>query len=179
MQLIHEEFDSPVGMIDLLTNGDTLVSLDFRTHEARRLELLHRYIGAVQVTKATRRSDALAKLEAYFDGDLAAIDSVSVQQLGTPFQQKVWAALRTIRAGTTATYQQIAEQIGSPKACRAVGLANGANPIAIVVPCHRVIGSNQMLTGYGGGLDRKHWLLEHEGVILAATRSRQTMMQVA
>jgi methylated-DNA-[protein]-cysteine S-methyltransferase len=179
MFLIHEEFDSPVGMIDLLTHGDAIVSLDFRTHEARMKELLQRYVGAVQVSKATRRSDALARLEDYFEGDLAAIESLSVQRLGTPFQQKVWAALRTIRAGTIATYQQIAEQIGSPKACRAVGMANGSNPIAIVVPCHRVIGANQTLTGYGGGLDRKHWLLAHEGVTLSATPSRRAVLQVA
>jgi methylated-DNA-[protein]-cysteine S-methyltransferase len=179
MLLTHEEFDSPVGMIDLLTNGEALVSLDFRTHEARRQDLLQRYIGAVQVTKSTRRSHVLARLEDYFHGDLAAIDSLAVQQIGTPFQQKVWAALRTIRPSTIATYQQIAEQIGSPKACRAVGLANGANPIAIVVPCHRVIGANQTLTGYGGGLERKRWLLAHEGVTLAATPLRRAKLQVA
>ncbi len=179
MTLFHEEFDSPVGMIDLLTSGDALVSLDFRTHEARKAVLLQRYIGAVEVTNATRRSDVLARLADYFEGDLQAIESLAVQQLGTPFQQKVWAALRTVTVGTTATYQQIAEQIGSPKACRAVGLANGANPIAIVVPCHRVIGANQTLTGYGGGLERKRWLLEHEGVTLVASTSRQAVLQVA
>ena len=179
MTLLHEEFDSPVGMIDLLTNGHVLVSLDFRTHEARRTELLQRYVGAVQVTKATQRSEALTRLEDYFAGDLQAIKSLAVEQLGTPFQQKVWAALRTVPVGTTATYQQIAEQIGSPKACRAVGLANGANPVAIVVPCHRVIGANQTLTGYGGGLERKQWLLEHEGVNLATLPSRRAVLQVA
>jgi methylated-DNA-[protein]-cysteine S-methyltransferase len=82
---------------------------------------------------------------------------------GTPFQQRVWAALQTIRAGKTASYSEIAERIGAPTAVRAVGAANGANPVAIVVPCHRIIGSKGALTGYGGGLKRKEWLLRHEG----------------
>lgn len=179
MLLVREEFDSPIGLIDLLSAGDVLVSLDFRTHEARMTELLNRYVGTVEVKQAHHRSNALARLTDYFAGDLEALESVTVQQLGTPFQQKVWAALRTIPAGTIASYRQIAEQIGSPKACRAVGLANGANPIAIVVPCHRVIGANQTLTGYGGGLDRKRWLLEHEGVTLATTSSRRAVLQIA
>jgi methylated-DNA-[protein]-cysteine S-methyltransferase len=177
--LHHEEYDSPIGMIDLLTSNGVLVSLDFRTHEQRRTELLQKYVGTVEVKPATERSEALARLIDYFAGDWQAIATLPVQQLGTPFQQKVWAALRTVPAGTTASYQQIAERIGSPKGCRAVGLANGANPIAIVVPCHRVIGANQSLTGYGGGLERKQWLLKHEGVTLVASPSRRAVLQAA
>ncbi len=86
---------------------------------------------------------------------------------GTDFQRRVWAALREIPSGTTRTYGDIAAELGEPGAARAVGLANGANPVAIVVPCHRVIGSAGALTGFGGGLERKRWLLEHEGVLLA------------
>jgi methylated-DNA-[protein]-cysteine S-methyltransferase len=101
-------------------------------------------------------------LKAYFGGDIDAIDALKTHSLGTPFQAKVWAALRAIPAGETRSYGQIAAQIGSPMAMRAVGLANGANPIGIVVPCHRVIGADGTLTGYGGGLPRKEWLLKHE-----------------
>jgi methylated-DNA-[protein]-cysteine S-methyltransferase len=91
-----------------------------------------------------------------------AIDAVDVRTGGTDFQRRVWAALRRIPAGTTTSYGRLAAAIGSPSACRAVGLANGANPIGIVVPCHRVIGADKTLTGYGGGIDRKRWLLDHE-----------------
>ena len=86
---------------------------------------------------------------------------------GTPFQKRVWDALRQVPAGKTATYAEIAVLIGSPAAVRAVGAANGANPVAVVVPCHRIIGSNGTLTGYGGGLKRKEWLLRHEGWLLS------------
>ena len=85
---------------------------------------------------------------------------------GTAFQREVWAALRTIPTGETTTYGRLASQLGRPKAMRAVGMANGANPISIIVPCHRVIGANASLTGYGGGLERKRWLLRHEGALL-------------
>lgn len=90
------------------------------------------------------------------------IESLPVRTGGTPFQRKVWRALREITCGTTVSYAKIAERIGQPAAVRAVGLANGSNPVGIVVPCHRVIGSNGSLTGYGGGMERKRWLLTHE-----------------
>lgn len=105
-------------------------------------------------------------LKAYFDGDLEAIDSLSVARPGTAFQREVWAELRNIPCGTTISYAELAERIGRPKAVRAVGTANGANPVPIVVPCHRVIGANGTLTGYGGGLEKKRWLLVHEGALL-------------
>jgi methylated-DNA-[protein]-cysteine S-methyltransferase len=106
---------------------------------------------------------AVSALDAYFGGDLTAIDGIAVEMNGTPFQQRVWAALRTVGAGRTASYAHIAREIGAAAAIRAVGAANGANPVAVIVPCHRIIGSNGSLTGYGGGLDRKQWLLKHEG----------------
>jgi methylated-DNA-[protein]-cysteine S-methyltransferase len=108
--------------------------------------------------KSTRDS-----LNSYFAGDFSALGSIEVETGGTPFQRKLWAALREIPSGQTSTYGVLAANIGVPKAVRAVGAANGANPISIVLPCHRVIGSNQRLTGYGGGLERKRWLLTHEG----------------
>jgi methylated-DNA-[protein]-cysteine S-methyltransferase len=102
-------------------------------------------------------------MRAYFKGDIAAIDNLPVETAGTPFQTSVWRALRRIRGGKTISYAELARRIGKPRAVRAAGLANGQNPISIVVPCHRVIGSDGSLTGYGGGLPRKKWLLEHEG----------------
>jgi methylated-DNA-[protein]-cysteine S-methyltransferase len=98
----------------------------------------------------------------YMQGNVHIIDDLPVAYAGTPFQNKVWHALRTIPAGETLSYGALARQIGEPKAVRAVGLANGSNPIGLVVPCHRVIGSDGSLTGYGGGLERKKWLLAHE-----------------
>ena len=98
---------------------------------------------------------------AYFAGDLAALAAISWRTGGTDFQRSVWTALCAIPVGETVTYKQLAERIGRPGAVRAVGLANGANPVGVVVPCHRVIGSDGSLTGYGGGLERKRWLLTH------------------
>jgi methylated-DNA-[protein]-cysteine S-methyltransferase len=101
-------------------------------------------------------------LDRYFAGDVRALDAVEVRPVGTAFQQAVWAALRTIPPGATTSYGGLAAALGRPGASRAVGLANGANPIAIVVPCHRLVGADGSLTGYGGGLERKRWLLDHE-----------------
>ena len=105
-------------------------------------------------------------MQAYFAGELDAIENLPVETGGTAFQRQVWAALRQIPRGQTESYGELAARIGRPRAVRAVGLANGANPVGIVVPCHRVIGANGTMTGYGGGVDRKRWLLEHEGARL-------------
>jgi len=109
--------------------------------------------------------DVTASLRAYFGGDLAALDDIDTATRGTGFQQRVWAALRRIPVGETASYADIAAEVGSPRAVRAVGRANATNPTGIVVPCHRVVRSDGTLGGYGGGLDRKRWLLRHEGAI--------------
>jgi methylated-DNA-[protein]-cysteine S-methyltransferase len=101
-------------------------------------------------------------VQRYFDGELGALDGLAVRTGGTAFQRSVWAELRRIPVATTISYGQLAGRIGRPSASRAVGMANGANPVAIVVPCHRVIGANAKLTGYGGGLHRKAWLIAHE-----------------
>jgi methylated-DNA-[protein]-cysteine S-methyltransferase len=101
----------------------------------------------------------------YFAGDVVALDAIPAELNGTPFQKTVWQALRRIPAGTTISYADLARRIGQPGSVRAVGSANGANPVAVIVPCHRVIGSDGSLTGYGGGLDRKRWLLAHEGTV--------------
>jgi methylated-DNA-[protein]-cysteine S-methyltransferase len=111
-------------------------------------------------------ADVAAQLDEYFAGERLAFD-LRLAPAGTPFQLKVWMALRDIPYGRTTTYGELATEIGQPAASRAVGLANGRNPLAIIVPCHRVIGRDGTLTGFGGGLDRKRWLLEHEQGVLA------------
>jgi methylated-DNA-[protein]-cysteine S-methyltransferase len=118
----------------------------------------------------------VSALRRYFAGELAALDELPVVFEGTEFQCRVWNALRELRAGETCTYGHIARRINQPTAGRAVGLANGANPIAIVVPCHRVIGANGTLTGYGGGLDRKRWLLDHERRDLFTLQARDSIV---
>jgi methylated-DNA-[protein]-cysteine S-methyltransferase len=107
-------------------------------------------------------------LEHYFTGAVHAIESVPVALGGTSFQRRVWIALQRIPSGRTVSYGQLAKWLGCPRAARALGAANGANPACIVVPCHRVIGANGALAGYGGGIERKQWLLEHEGLTLSA-----------
>jgi O-6-methylguanine DNA methyltransferase len=126
------------------------------------LGLAARFLGGAALVDARQESHAATALRAYFAGELDAIDALATMPLGTAFQRKVWAALRGIPAGETRSYGQLAAQLGNPKAMRAVGLANGQNPIGIVVPCHRVVGANGSLTGYAGGLSRKEWLLKHE-----------------
>jgi O-6-methylguanine DNA methyltransferase len=163
-----DRFDSPVG--DLLLAHDargTLRALDFGDSEVRTLRVLSGHYGGVDIERAPAPASTTRSLQAYFDGDLDALGDIRVATGGTDFQRRVWAVLREIPSGTTRTYGDLAAEIGEPGAARAVGLANGANPVAIVVPCHRVIGSRGALTGFGGGLDRKRWLLEHEGVLLA------------
>jgi methylated-DNA-[protein]-cysteine S-methyltransferase len=114
------------------------------------------------IQPATDPHGLSAAITQYFEGKLDAIDRIPVETGGTSFQQKVWRALRGIPCGSTTSYGQLARQIGHPAAVRAVGTANGANPVAVVLPCHRVIGANGSLTGYGGGIERKRWLLNHE-----------------
>jgi methylated-DNA-[protein]-cysteine S-methyltransferase len=157
-----EEFKSPVGVVLLVTEGRALRALDFIDYRQRMEQLLTRHYGRYQLQAAGQGSEIRSRLQSYFDGDFTAIEAIEVQTHGTEFQKKVWSALRTIPVGTTTTYGAIARQIGSPSGSRAVGLANGSNPVGIVVPCHRVVGANKTLTGYAGGLDRKRWLLDHE-----------------
>ncbi len=128
----------------------------------RRLLARHYGTENLALTPSPCSFGPISAIAAYFDGELHAIDSLPTATEGTPFQQCVWRALREIPAGQTVSYGALANRIGKPSAVRAVGLANGANPIGIVVPCHRVIGANGSLTGYGGGLERKRWLLHHE-----------------
>lgn len=157
---------SPLGDLVAITAADgTLHALEFADDERRLHRLFSRHHSDDLIDDGDPPAALASALVAYFAGTLTAIDALPVARIGTPFQQAAWAALRTIPAGQTRSYGQQAALMGKPAATRAVGLANGANPIGIVVPCHRVIGSNGRLTGYAGGMDRKAWLLRHEGAL--------------
>lgn len=163
-----ERVPTPLGEMLIVTDEQgCLRALDWHDHETSMHLLMRRqYRGSlITLRETTRRSRATQAMLAYFEGKITAPDTLSIATGGTSFQRQVWAALRDIPAGSTISYRELARRIGRPTAVRAVGLANGANPISIVVPCHRVIGSNATLTGYGGGLDRKRWLLAHENAL--------------
>jgi len=167
-----DRLESPIGTILLVHDAQNrLRALDFSDHETRMRRLLRLHNGpqglGFELDQRAAPPATRHALENYFAGDLRAIDTINVTTAGTPFQRSVWAALRTIVAGSTLSYGALARRIRRPKAVRAVGLANGANPIGIVVPCHRIIGSDASLTGYGGGVERKRWLLNHEGIQFA------------
>ena len=154
---------SPIGVILSVADGEgRLRALDFMDYESRMHRLLRLHCGTYVLTESSLDPRVAAALAAYFGGQFDALDRLSVRTAGTDFQREVWSALRAIPPGETISYGELAVKLGRPQASRAVGLANGANPVAIVVPCHRVIGSNGALTGYGGGLHRKEWLLAHE-----------------
>lgn len=163
MRLWLERRPSPIG--DMLIAWDAQVYLrvlDFSDFEARMQKLLRLHYGGYELVESSAPGSIADPLTRYFAGDLAAIDEIAVMTGGTEFQKSVWAALRRIQAGETLSYGALAQRLGCPRAIRAVGGANGANPIGIVVPCHRVVGANGTLTGYGGGIHRKKWLLAHE-----------------
>lgn len=165
LALFEERLDTPIGVVVLLTDGDGAIrALDFDDYAERTKRLLDRHygVGDWSTAAAARTTHAADRLQAYFAGDLAALDALPVRTAGTAFQRDVWAALRRVPAGATASYADLAQAIGRPAAVRAAGMANGANPVAVVVPCHRVIGKSGALTGYAGGLERKRWLLQHE-----------------
>ncbi len=163
--LILDRLSTPVGEVLLITGPEGAVrALDFAGYEPRMHRLLARHSPGATLTEGRAPQPVRKAVLAYFDGDVRALDALPVKTGGTEFQKSVWAALRSIPVGETRSYGQLAAAIGSPKAVRAAGLANGQNPIAVIVPCHRVIGANGTLTGYAGGLERKRWLLAHEGV---------------
>jgi len=168
-RLFLERIDTPIGGFSIVTDEEGRLrtgSFGERGHVER--ELAARGVAGPFVLVAPPSPTACtAAMERYFAGELSAIDALSVSTSGTPFQASVWSALREIPCGATWSYSDLARRIGNPAAVRAVGLANGANPIAVVVPCHRVIGADGSLTGYAGGIERKRWLLAHEGALPA------------
>lgn len=172
--------ESPVGPLRLIAHDDRLVACRFELVPERvesALAQLHRYLGNCEPREHHDPAGAVSRLARYFSGELGALDEQPVELLGTPFQRRCWEALRTIPPGATWTYARLAGHIGRPTATRAVGAANGANFVAIFVPCHRVIAANHTLWGYGGGLDRKRWLLNHEGAAFA-DRHPQVAMEL-
>ncbi len=178
LTFIMDRVPTPIGdMLVVVDRDGNLRGADFFDHEERMRTLLRQQYareGTVAIVEGPSPKAIRAAIEAYFDGDLTAIDKLPVKTGGTPFQRDVWRLLRLIPAGKTTTYGKLAARLGVPNAARAVGMANGANPIGVIVPCHRVIGSDASLTGYGGGLPRKQWLLTHEG---AAFRSLATNLE--
>jgi len=161
--LFLDRMASPMGTLLLVHDLEGWVrALDFEDYGPRMERLLARHYGAVTISEAPARAETRSALDAYFDRQFDALDRIPVAACGSEFQHKVWSALLRIGAGETWSYGRLAAAIGTPTGSRAVGLANGANPIAIIVPCHRVIGANGSLTGYGGGIERKSWLLRHE-----------------
>jgi methylated-DNA-[protein]-cysteine S-methyltransferase len=156
---------TPIGAMTIATDADGNLRAALFTEDQ---EAIRRYLrlqisaNGFALEHGHNPHGLTEAISNYFEGDLTAIDALPVETGGTPFQREVWRALRAIPCGTTTSYGELAEKIGRPTAVRAVGLANGANPVAVVVPCHRVIGANGSLTGYGGGIERKGWLLDHE-----------------
>jgi methylated-DNA-[protein]-cysteine S-methyltransferase len=164
-RLLFDQLETPVGRLGIVADEDgRLRAVGWTDGHVRMQRQLRTYAGepTSAPVPASNPGGLTAALRAYFDGDSTAIDGLPVALAGTEFQRTVWRALREIPFGETCSYGELARRIGRPSAVRAVGLANGSNPVAIVVPCHRVIGADGSLTGYGGGMERKRWLLAHE-----------------
>ena len=163
MTLDLTEFRSPLGALVVAARDGRLCALEFAGRWPRRRRALARRFGPLVIHRTPDPAGAVTALRSYFAGDRNALARVPVDPHGTEFQRRVWAALARIPAGETRSYRELAAAIGAPAAVRAVGAANGANPVALVIPCHRVIAADGTLGGYAGGLRRKRWLLEHEG----------------
>jgi methylated-DNA-[protein]-cysteine S-methyltransferase len=164
--------ESPIGELHIATEGGGVSAVYF---DRPRGDILRRWIrdDGSDGAPSAELGDACAQLRAYFRGELRVF-ALPLSMAGTPFQRRVWDALRRIPFGVTVSYGEIARWIAAPDAFRAVGAANGQNPVPIIVPCHRVIGASGALTGFGGGIERKRWLLEHEGALAVRTsRARE------
>lgn len=166
MKLAMDRIESPIGTIIVVASSDAMVALEFETCTDRMVSYLRGRFRDMTLETVSDPNGYSSMVRAYFGGDLNALQTVTTDGGGTPFQQQVWAALRSIPPGETRSYGELAGMLGRPSAARAVGMANSRNPIAVVVPCHRVIGADQTLTGYAGGIERKRWLLAHEGIVL-------------
>jgi methylated-DNA-[protein]-cysteine S-methyltransferase len=178
LHLLIDRIDTPIGeMVIIADREGNLRAVDWTDHDPRAEDFLRLHYGphkgrhGFTLTPAPNPGGLSQLIGSYFAGDLAAIDNLPTKTNGTDFQRQVWQSLREIPVGTTTSYGELAKRIGRPKAVRAVGLANGSNPVSVIVPCHRVIGGNGSLTGYGGGLHRKRWLLEHEHAHVVASAS--------
>jgi methylated-DNA-[protein]-cysteine S-methyltransferase len=156
--LVHDHLDSPIGRLLLVGDGRALTGLYVADHDR----------APVPAAGSTRDpapfAEARDQLDGYFAGRRTAF-TVPLHLVGTPFQVAVWSALLDVPYGSTLSYGELADQLGRPSASRAVGAANGRNPISVIVPCHRIVGADGSLTGYGWGVERKAWLLRHEGAL--------------
>ncbi len=169
LTLLEDKIETPLGPLWIICDEQfQLRAVEWEEHSNRMIELLnihYRANGYIRVHN-NNPGGLCTLMQDYFDGNLSVIDTLPTATAGTAFQREVWSALRAIPCGQITSYGQLAAQLGRPGAARAVGAANGANPVSIVVPCHRVIGSSGALTGYAGGVTRKEWLLRHEGYFL-------------
>ncbi len=177
LTLLIDRLKTPIGeMLIVADHEGNLRAAGWTNHETVMRRLLRRHFGEEFTLEPARNPHGFTQaLKSYFEGELTAIDSLPVKTAGTPFQCEVWCALRKISCGTTVSYGDLAREIERPAAVRAVGLANGSNPIGVVVPCHRVIGADGSLTGYGGGIERKRWLLEHEAGASITERKQRAL----
>ena len=163
---LTERIETPVGPMILVAKDGVVLLFEFEGTPGRIERQMRRRFGDVVLEPATNPFGISDRIRSYFDGDIRSLDDLLTDGGGTEFERQVWAELRKIPAGTTVSYGQIARKLGDVQLSRAVGTANGKNPIAIIVPCHRVIGADGSMTGYGGGLRNKEWLLRHEGALL-------------
>jgi methylated-DNA-[protein]-cysteine S-methyltransferase len=165
-ELDFDQVESPIGAIALVSRQGALCALDFADHRDRMRRRLEVRFGPVRLQETDDAGGHSSRLRAYLGGELDALRNLRVETDGTAFQRKVWSALQQVGCGETRSYADIAKAIDNPGAARAVGSANARNPIALVIPCHRIVAADRGLGGYAGGLDRKRWLLEHEGAAL-------------
>ena len=165
-ELEFDQVDSAIGSLTLVSRRGALCALDFADRDERMRSRLEARFGSLRLCEADDAGGHSSRLRSYLAGELDALSGICVETGGTDFQQQVWSALRQVGCGETRSYAEIANAIGRPGAARAVGSANARNPIAVVIPCHRIVASDRGLGGYAGGIDRKRWLLEHEGAAL-------------
>ena len=162
--ILVQTLDSPIGPLTVAERAGRVCLLHFGADDAAIDRVFETwYPGEPRARQPLAGLQDV--LQRYFAGEISALDGIPVELNGTAFQKEVWLALRRIPSGATISYSELARRIGRAAAVRAVGAANGANPVAVIVPCHRVIGSDGSLVGYGGGLERKRWLLTHEGTV--------------
>jgi methylated-DNA-[protein]-cysteine S-methyltransferase len=166
VDLLTDEIPCVLGTLVVVARDGYLYSVDYEDCRERMLASLRARYGEVKLEPVVDPFGFSGRIRAYLAGELGALGGIAVATGGTPFQRQVWTALRRIPVGTTVSYADLAREVGRPAATRAVGAINAINPVALVVPCHRVVGSDASLTGYAGGLWRKRWLLSHEGAVV-------------
>jgi len=170
-RLETDVIESPIGEVLIVVSKNVLLALDFSDYESRMMKLLRKRLKSIELHAAQNPGGVSDRVTQYFAGNLNAFDDLPMSTGGTSFQQQVWQQLEAIPPGELRTYGDLAHNLGKPGAAQAVGMANSLNPISIALPCHRVIGANGSLTGYAGGLERKQWLLNHEGANVSASKS--------